>query len=127
VRAFKWFRKVDNLLVSDNQNVGAAKVVYHKGIANHPVLKGTKLFVFKTLDNAYNYSAGRINKELWEVDIPDDSKPMQYRARLESTNADPNRVSNFWNPKKKILTMKTRTPRGTYGAEWVWPIRRIQF
>jgi hypothetical protein len=129
MRAFKWFRKVDGELVSHNPSLPKqAKVTYSTFRVNKPRLEGSKIFVFESLDAAYDYNHGRCdsNEELWEVEIPDNSKPLKVRASVDKWYFE--RFVNFWNRKNtKKNTFGDSAPKGTLGADWVSLTRRVKF
>jgi hypothetical protein len=129
MRAFKWFRKVDGQLVSHNPSLPAqARVIYSTYSVNKPRVEGSQIFVFESLDAAYDYNNGRCeaNEELWEVDIPDNSKPLKVRANVERYNFGT--IAAFWLRKKaKKNTWGDTAPKGTLGADWVSLNRRVKF
>jgi hypothetical protein len=96
------------------------------GQVNLPRVKGSKIFVFESLDAAYGYSRGGKGQELWEVDIPDSSKKMKVRAGADKYAFD--RILDFWmNKAKGNNTHGTTVPKGTLGADSIILVNRVKF
>jgi hypothetical protein len=125
-RAFKWFRRVDGKLRSHNNAVrrSAIGIDYSAGGNILPKLEGSKIFVFESLDAAYDYISGPDdNEELWEVRVPEDSKPLQVRGDI---TYDTYFIKEFW--KNKIAKKKpcgVPAPKGTLGASSISLSHRI--
>jgi hypothetical protein len=123
---------VNDERVSTNTNVpDSAVVVYKKGKQIFPKLKGSKLFVFETKNEALYFAKGNVNYEVWEVIA---NNPIQSIARAQCLNGARN-YQNFWKVYSPDLFFDsiqrrfhaaTRPPQGTYFCDSLWMVRCIK-
>jgi hypothetical protein len=130
--AYKWFRRIKGKLTSHNTNLPPAlrAVYYEGGNTNLPKLKGSKIFVFKTLDYAYKYLDNikiKPSEELWQVQIPDNSKSLEVRSDVDPA-LGVNIYEEFWKLKSQNKTSfwTAEAPKGTVGADELILRKRVR-